>query len=235
MTIHYHGTPITPRSVLETLAGHHFCISFAAPHDVKRCHEIGQGVMLDNGAFSIWKSGKGELDPKAFWAWAEPWLDCPTTWAVIPDHIEADWKENAALISGTPKELASNPHKVAPVWHLHDPIERLCELADWWPRICFGSSDDFSVVGSQAWHNRVGDAFEALYRSGHKYTMIHMLRGMKCVRMGCYPFYSVDSTDVARNHHLGASLSHAKLMASEWDGVQCPVRLVPAPSELPLF
>lgn len=49
MTIHYHGTPITPRAVLDTLAGRHFCVSFAAPADVKHCHAIGQSVMLDNG------------------------------------------------------------------------------------------------------------------------------------------------------------------------------------------
>lgn len=53
MTIHYHGTPITPAAVLETLAGKHFCVSFAAPQDVARCHRIGQSVLLDNGAFTL--------------------------------------------------------------------------------------------------------------------------------------------------------------------------------------
>ena len=49
--IHYHGTPITPIEVLYTLAGRHFCVSHMRPEDVQRCHNIGQGVMLDNGAF----------------------------------------------------------------------------------------------------------------------------------------------------------------------------------------
>jgi hypothetical protein len=31
VTLHYHGTPITPRPVLQSLAGRHFCVSFAAP------------------------------------------------------------------------------------------------------------------------------------------------------------------------------------------------------------
>lgn len=53
MTLHYHGTPITPRKVLEQLAGACFCVSFAEPRDVERVHQIGQSVMLDNGAFSL--------------------------------------------------------------------------------------------------------------------------------------------------------------------------------------
>ena len=31
MTLHFHGTPITPRSVLMDLRGKCFCVSYAAP------------------------------------------------------------------------------------------------------------------------------------------------------------------------------------------------------------
>ena len=55
--IHYHGTPITPRPVLHELAGRNFCVSYAAAGQVKTCHEIGQSVMLDNGAFTFWNQG----------------------------------------------------------------------------------------------------------------------------------------------------------------------------------
>jgi hypothetical protein len=55
--MHYHGTPITPRSALQSLAGRNFCVSFAAPADIAECHRIGQSVMLDNGAFSVWRRG----------------------------------------------------------------------------------------------------------------------------------------------------------------------------------
>lgn len=88
MTIHYHGTPISPITALYEVAGRCFCVSFAAPQDVTRCHSIGQSVMLDNGAFSQWKQGKPTNWP-AFYAWAEEWLAYPTTWAVIPDQIDA--------------------------------------------------------------------------------------------------------------------------------------------------
>ena len=86
--IHYHGTPVTPISALFELAGKHFCVSHMSPKDVERCHKIGQSVMLDNGAFSKWKSNKITNWPK-YYAWCDQWLDCPTTCAVIPDVIDA--------------------------------------------------------------------------------------------------------------------------------------------------
>ena len=86
--IHYHGTPVTPIDVLLTLAGKNFCVSHMRPDDIERVHRIGQSVMLDNGAFSKWKSGK-ETDWNKYYEWCDKWLDFPTTWAVIPDVIDA--------------------------------------------------------------------------------------------------------------------------------------------------
>ena len=80
--IHYHGTPITPVATFMDLAGRHFCVSHARPDDVERAHAIGQSVMLDNGAFSKWRSGR-ETDWPAYYEFAERWLAFPTTWAAI--------------------------------------------------------------------------------------------------------------------------------------------------------
>ena len=226
MTIHYHGTPITPLSVLETLAGASFCVSFARPEQVERVHRIGQSVMLDNGAFTIWRQG-GQLDVPGFWAWALPWLDCPTTWAVIPDVIAGDWRETAKLIAAAPRIPA---HKLSPVWHLHDPIDRLLALCDEFPRVCFGSSEQYAKVGSPIWIKRTQEAFDAL-DPHHSYAQIHMLRGMQCCKPEWpFPFYSVDSTDVAQNHHAAKHGHHrARHMAERWDSMQCQVRWVFGP------
>jgi hypothetical protein len=53
--MHYHGTPITPRAKLLELAGCCFCVPYPEPRDLEVCHEIGQSVMLDNGAYSFWQ------------------------------------------------------------------------------------------------------------------------------------------------------------------------------------
>ena len=213
--IHYHGTPITPRAALHQLAGHHFCVSYAAPGDAQTCHDIGQSVMLDNGAFSTWKRGE-PLDADGFYRWAEPWLGYRTTWAVIPDVIDGDPEANDALIAQWPHGTRG-----APVWHLHEPISRLCKLAETWPRVCCGSSAQYADVGSVIWHERMTQAMNELCGDGPPPVWLHMMRDMRCSGW-IYPFSSVDSTDVARNHHLASK--DVKKMATRWDAMQCPAR-----------
>lgn len=222
MTLHYHGTPITPLTVLETLAGRCFCISYANPEQIERCHQIGQSVMLDNGAFSFWKSGI-PTNWEDYYKWIEPWLDCPTTWAVIPDIISGTEEENRALVKSCPYPN----HKMAPVWHLHESLDYLEYLVVNFQKVCFGSSSKYSEVGSLLWHDRVKEAFE---RVGKYNSWIHMLRGMKTCDYGIYPFASVDSANIARNHHASKNgLNKAKSMADILDSKQCPIRYAPVP------
>lgn len=215
--IHYHGTPITPRTVLGRLAGRSFCVSYADPRDVTVCHQIGQSVMLDNGAFTFWKQGKA-TGWDGYAAWVEPWLDYKTTWCVIPDVIDGTVEENDRLIVGWPRSLFPQS---APVWHLHEPIDRLLELAWRWPRVCIGSSGQYATVGDGKWHRRMERAMNRLCGNGPVPVWLHMLRGMALAGSE-YPFSSVDSTDVARNHNLPRN--DALEMALRWDGKQCPAR-----------
>lgn len=211
MTIHYHGTPITPNSVLYELAGRHFCVSYARPDQVRICHEIGQSVMLDNGAFSFWRTGETP-DWDGYYRFCEEWLNYATTWAVIPDVINGSLKENIALIQRWPfpKRMA------APVWHMHEPIGWLVELVRDWTRVCIGSSGEYDVIGDERWHMRMTEAFNALDGA---HCWIHMLRGMSLAGSH-YPFASLDSTDIARNHNRPQN--GAKAMAERWDAMQCP-------------
>jgi hypothetical protein len=64
-----------------------FCVSYADPRDVEVCHEIGESVMLDNGAFTFWRKG-GAVDWDGYYDWCGRWLEHWTTWAVIPDVID---------------------------------------------------------------------------------------------------------------------------------------------------
>jgi hypothetical protein len=64
------------------------------------------------------------------------------------------------------------------------------------------------------------EAMNAICKDGVVPVWIHMLRGMAASRFG-YPFASVDSTDIARNHHVN---NNALQMAQIWDSVQCKPR-----------
>jgi hypothetical protein len=225
--IHYHGTPISPRAKLLELAGRHFCVPFSDPRDVGVCHRIGQSVMLDNGAFSFWRSNK-QTDWPAFYDWCSQWLDHWTTWDVIPDVIDGDEDANDALLDEWPF-----PGRGAPVWHLHESLNRLKRLLQF-PLVCFGSSAAYSEVGSVRWHDRMVAAMEvACTEYGVPRTRLHMLRGMK-LASGPYPFFSVDSTGIARNHAgnntRGTPARDIRRMADEFDSRQPPARWMrPAP------
>lgn len=212
--MHYHGTPITPRSVLHELAGRNFCVSFAEPRDVEVCHRIGQSVMLDNGAYTVWKQG-GEVNWRAWREWVEPWLDYRTTWAVLPDSIDGGEDVNEELREW---EVEGG----VPVWHLDESLLRLAVLADRWNgRVCFGSSGVYATIGSVSWRRRVSDAFDDLVTEFGRVPWVHMLRGMSLVGSE-FPFASVDSTDIARNHNRPQN--GALKMAERWDAIQQPAR-----------
>ncbi len=214
--IHYHGTPITPKSVFYELSGRNFCVSFSAPEQVSLAHEKGQLVMLDNGAFSFWTKGL-KTDWKKYYQWCEPWFEYYTTWAVIPDVIDGTEEENDKLLERWPfpKE------KSAPVYHLHESEKRLFHLLNNYPRICFGSSGKWATPGTPLWSMRISRIFDRITDDhGRIDNWIHMLRGGKFSGLS-YPFTSVDSTNIARNHHIK---KNAKQMAERIDSLQCPAR-----------
>jgi hypothetical protein len=219
VTLHYHGTPITPIDALYQLAGRCFCVSHLRPEDVRRCHDIGQSVMLDNRAFSKWRRG-AVVDWNAFYDWCDKWLDCPTTWAIPPDVIDAPSQEQDGLLNDWPH----GKRQAAPVWHMDEPIGRLCRLVDdGWSRVCIGSTAEYAVVLSEAWERRMDDTWDGLAATFGRTPPIHMLRGMQCAGMR-WPFASVDSTDVAQNHNRPQNMP--RMMADRWDAKQCPARWV---------
>lgn len=213
--IHYHGTPITPRAELSQLAGRCFCVPFTDKRDLRTCMQIGQSVMLDNGAFSAWTRGYAP-DWKAFYDWCEPHLS-PVHWAVVPDVIDGNEADNLAL-------AAQWPHRrewAAVVWHLHESLDHLARVADAWPRICFGSSGVYADPTSHAWHGRVDAAWNLLERTGRR-PWVHMLRAAQQACDGPWPFASCDSTNVARNH--ASSSEGAAEIAARVDARNPPVR-----------
>lgn len=178
--------------------------------------------MLDNGAFSLWRAAQQarrplEVDWSEWAKWADPWLDRPTTWAVLPDSITGGEEENDRLLDEWGETFGQQG---VPVWHLHEPLERLSQLIDRFGRVCFGSSGAYAVVGSAEWHRRVSAAFDAISDDRGRVPWVHMLRGMAVA--GDYPFASVDSTDIARNHNRPQNTALG--MAERWDAIQGPAR-----------
>jgi hypothetical protein len=213
--IHYHGTPITPRAQLLRMSGRHFCVSFAAPWDLLTCIDIGQSVMLDNGAFTAYTQGK-KFNEDGFYKWIEPHLGHPQ-WAVEPDVIGGtveDQRERAGRWP-FPKALG------VPVWHLGLPFDYLFELVDSWPKVALGSSGEYWDVGGPKWAGRMDETFNELAKRGP----IPWLHGLRMLGMGGqrWPLASADSANVGRNWNSSGACC-AEHMAERIDAVQCPVR-----------
>ncbi len=225
MMLHYHGGPITPNAVLLTLAGKCFCVSHARPDQIETMVQIGQSVMLDNGAFSAFTKGKPTNWP-AYYDWCDRWLS-PTTWAVIPDQIDAGSQQQDALLNEWP-----HGDRGAPVWHMDEPLDRLVRLTEAWPRICIGSTGEFWKLLSPSWSARMDEAWNALEQAHRRTPTVHMLRGMQLSTRE-WPFASVDSTDVAQNHNRPHNTARA--MADRWDAAQPPTRWKPRQPAVDLF
>jgi len=212
--IHYHGTPITPNAALRKMAGFHFCVSYANPQNLKICLEIGQSLMLDNGAFSAYTIGK-PFDYDGYLKWIEPILS-PPHWCVIPDVIGGTLEENYAMLSRWPRETIGYAN-TAPVWHLNMPLNHLLFLCNAYPKVCLGSSGEYWQIGTQKWCGRMDEIFNKLVTYFGTVPYIHGMR-MLGQNNGDWPLASADSTNVAQNYKRDTGCAFCK--ARPIDSVQ---------------
>lgn len=199
--IHYHGLPITPETAgARAISAGHAFISFAHPGQLKMALHVAQSFAIDNGAFPAWTSGEPIIDWSRYYAWVAEVHRYPSfDFAVIPDVIDGTEAENDALIDEWPWRKTA-PWVGAPVWHMHESLERLFRLAMEFPRICIGSSGEYAVVGSPKWWIRMAEAMDVLCdRDGRPICKIHGLRMLDFRIFMYFPFASADSTNIGRN------------------------------------
>lgn len=201
--IHYHGTPITPDGAAnKALSGGHAFVSFYRPDQLGLALDVCQSFAVDNGAFSAWRSGKPITDWSRYYSWIAELHRYPSfDFAVIPDVIDGDETANDSLLAewpwrGTPKGAMVG----APVWHMHEQIDRLCRLVMEWPRVCIGSSGQFATVGDSKWWGRMTEAMNAVCdKNGNPLAKLHGLRMLNVDVFSKLPLASADSTNIARN------------------------------------
>lgn len=197
----YHGTPFAGRpNNTRALSGKHAMVSFARPDDIDHVAEVCQSFCLDNGAFSAWKSGV-DYNFDGYTEWAFHWLRHPgCDFAIIPDVIDGSEEENDKFVDIFRSKNPAITAQFVPVWHLHESIERLVNLALSWPRVALGSSGEYSTVGDPRWWSRMAEAMDAITDdSGRPITRLHGLRMLDPGIFSYIPFASADSTNVARN------------------------------------
>lgn len=208
--IHYHGTPITPEDACAViLAGRHAMVSFANRQQIFTVSEICQSFSLDNGAFSAWRSGNPIVDWAEYYEWVALWKKHPGfDFALIPDIIDGTEDANNGLIAQWPH----GTNVGCPIWHLHESLQKLTRLCEFWPRVALGSSGECAVIGTDRWMNRMCEAMNAVCPYGYPTAKMHGLRMLDPEVFSKFPFSSADSTNVARN--IGID--------SKWRGTYTP-------------
>ena len=196
--IHYHGLPITPATAANKAveAGHAF-VSFVHADQLCVAVEVCQSFAIDNGAFSAWKRGEPVQDWRAFYEWAAACKLVPSCdFAVVPDVIDGSEADNDALLAEWPMPRWFG----APVWHMHESLDRLERLATAWPRVCIGSSGEFTMIGTQAWWGQISRAMRTVCNDeGQPLVKLHGLRMLNPEIFTRLPFASADSTNIGRN------------------------------------
>lgn len=200
--IHYHGGPITPRTVAISIwSRRHAMISFANPDQIEIAAEVCQSFALDNGAYPIYTSSGGEVDVPAYADWINRWCQHPGfDWCLIPDKIDGNEKENDDLIHAWSGCVNTAKVESVPVYHMHESLSRLDSLVTKWRRVAIGSSGEYWEVGSDKWWGRMNEMMAvACCGGGIPRCKLHGLRMLDPTVFSQIPLSSADSTNVARN------------------------------------
>lgn len=216
--IHYHGGPITPRSVaIQAWSRRHAMVSFANPQQIELAAEVCQSFALDNGAYPLFTGGSGDVDVVAYAKWVCNWSQHPGfDWCLIPDKIDGSEAQNDELIKNWYEHVDTSKVESVPVFHMHESLDRLHGLVVEWRRVAIGSSGEFWQVGSDKWWARMHELMGvACYRGGTPKCKLHGLRMLDPTIFSQLPLSSADSTNVARNIGIDVRWSGPYVPASK--------------------
>ena len=210
---HYHGTPMGGK--LEERArwmrNRDVLIPFRRPEDLPIACDVSRSFILDNSAYSCWREGEPMGDWGAYYKWVRSVCRHPGfRFCLIPDVIGGDEKENDALIADWERRAVfsftsggiktKRYPEAAPVWHLHESLERLQRLCARWRTVALGSSGQWATPGTQSWWQRISDAMDAICDDdGRPPCRLHGLRMLNPAVFSGLPLASADSTNVARH------------------------------------
>jgi hypothetical protein len=201
--IHYHGMSGGGKTEdhVALASGRHVFVSFAKPQVLPLVASVCASFALDNGAFTAWKSKKA-YDWEGFEVFVKDWHRHPAfDFIVIPDVIDGSEDENDALLEKWGKSFRTIGSMVdaAPVWHLHESLDRLDRLTHY-GRVCLGSSGIYGTPGTETWWTRIEEAMEVLCDSyGKPKVKLHGLRMLNPEVFTRLPLHSADSTNAERN------------------------------------
>lgn len=231
--IKYHGTPVggTKKDALMFLHGRNALISFATRGHVAEVLSQCDSFCLDNGAFTIWKKGEGQIDIVAYQEWVESLATHPAfDFAIIPDVIGGTEDENDEMLERWQSKVTA-----VPVYHLGESVERFRRLAEKYPKVCLGSTDKWKKNGSRAWWENMADFMDEITdEQGVVPCKLHGLRMLDPRVFQYLPLHSADSTNAVVNGHIPMKKGPYPSI-ERWQGAERIARRVEAHQSAPFW
>ena len=202
----FHGTPIggTSRDAILFLSGRNALFSFFTKGHIKEVVECCDLFIVDNGAFSHWKTTGGKINVKEYADFVDQYQYYSNHhFHIIPDVIGGTEDENDALLQeweclGVSKDISS----CSPVFHLGESVERFKRLRSKYPIVSLGSTDKWPKNGSNQWWNNMADFMDEITDSkGNAGCKLHGLRMLDPKIFTKLPLHSADSTNASVNGH----------------------------------
>jgi hypothetical protein len=187
------------------------CIDLVSPAGI---------LVLDNGAFTHWRKGGGQIDSEAFWTWAnDAQSRCDVAVAMIPDVIggneEQNWMEAAYAIR---EGLSEYSERAMFIWHLDDSLDNLVCAARLFNFVGLGSCGEYDVQQHPDRYlvrlRQVSAVLDYVELAYARRPFVHLMRGLGMLHRAIR-FDSADSTNIARNHNRTRHLpNHVAAMAA---------------------
>jgi hypothetical protein len=230
--IKYHGTPVggSKRDAMLFLSGRSGLVSYAYQQHTAEVVNVCSSFCLDNGAFSIWKSGKGQVDENGYRRWVDSLRSHPAfDFFIIPDVIDGTERENNILFRKWAKVEGG-----VPVFHLGESVERFKFLAEHSWKVCLGSTSKWPSIGTEKWWDLFADLMDAICVNGTPTVKLHGLRMLNPKVFTKIPLHSGDSSNASVNSGVCMKKGvHPSL--ERWQGSERIARRIEAYQSAPIW
>ena len=198
--VKFHGCPIggTIDEVQRFLPNRHLLVSYHHPDQIESVAQLSSSFIIDNGAFSFWKSGKGEVDFSGYHAFVQTWANHPRLdFCIIPDKIAGTEDDNINLVTRWLR--TGSDVEGVPVFHFNETLDYLDYLVNNFRTVALGASSD-AEPNSQSWWATMSKIMQvACNKAGRPKCRLHGLRMLNPDIFTRLPLTSADSTNVAVN------------------------------------
>jgi hypothetical protein len=214
----FHGTPVggTAKDAIMFLSGRNALFSYYTKGHIQEVLECCDSFIIDNGAFSHWKSGKGEINLSEYFDWQLPLSKHPAHYfTIIPDVIDGTEEQNDKLLLEWEKRKCK---KSSPVFHLGESVNRFKTLSDNYEVVCIGSTSSWARNGSKEWWENMSEFMDSVVDTqGNFPCKVHGLRLLDPRIFTKLPLHSADSTNATVNGHRCQKEGILKSM-TRWQG-----------------